>query len=42
MTYADALKSHKPRAWVGARKKVAWGRLFGPSDTGGGNDNGGE
>ncbi|CAN0154711.1 unnamed protein product, partial [Hapterophycus canaliculatus] len=31
VSYAEALKSHKPRAWIGARKKVVWGRLFGPS-----------
>ncbi|CAM9285722.1 unnamed protein product [Scytosiphon promiscuus] len=29
--YTEAVKSHKPRAWIGARKKVVWGRLFGPS-----------
>ncbi|CAM9195741.1 unnamed protein product [Ectocarpus sp. 6 AP-2014] len=40
VTYAEALKSHKPRAWIGARKKVVWGRLFGPSNTGGGNKQG--
>lgn len=34
VSYEEALKSHKPRAWIGARKKVAWGRLFGPSDSG--------
>eukprot|EP00903_Cladosiphon_okamuranus_P010868 g10265.t1 len=33
VTYAEAIKSHKPRAWIGARKKVAWGRLFGPSSS---------
>ncbi|CAM9177595.1 unnamed protein product [Pylaiella littoralis] len=33
VTYAEALKSHAPRAWIGARKKVVWGRLFGPSNS---------
>lgn len=35
VTYAEALKSHKARAWVGARKKIAWGRLFGDGSSAG-------
>lgn len=32
--YAEALKSHRPRAWTGARKKIVWSNLFGGGSSG--------
>ena len=33
VAYSAALKAHRPRAWIGARKKVVWSRLFGEGNS---------